>query len=117
MLPVVDKPAIQYVLEEAVAAGLEDVLMVIGRNKFSIQDHFDAVPELEANLQRKGDQKRLSDVVESSDLADIFYVRQGEPRGLGHAVSKAHSHVQNEAFAVLLGDDLIDARNYVLPEM
>ncbi len=117
MLPVVDKPAIQYVLEEAVAAGLDDVLMVIGRNKFSIQDHFDAVPELEANLQKKGDQKRLDEVVESSDLADIFYVRQGEPRGLGHAVSKAKSHVEGEAFAVLLGDDLIDESNYVLPDM
>lgn len=117
MLPVVDKPAIQYVLEEAVAAGLDDVLMVIGRNKFSIQDHFDAVPELEANLQKKGDKKRLNEVVESSDLANIFYVRQGEPRGLGHAVSKARSHVEGEAFAVLLGDDLIDESNYVLPDM
>jgi len=117
MLPIVDKPAIQYVVEEAVAAGLEDVLFITGRSKRSLEDHFDGVPELEANLEAKGDEERLEAVKESTKLADIHFVRQGEPLGLGHAVLRAKHHVGNEPFAVLLGDDLIDARDPILPVM
>jgi UTP--glucose-1-phosphate uridylyltransferase len=117
MLPIVDKPAIQYVVEEAVAAGLTDVLMVTGRSKRSIEDHFDRAYELEEALGAKGDDKRLAAVRESSDLAVMHYVRQGEPRGLGHAVSCARQHVGHEPFAVLLGDDMIDARDALLTRM
>ncbi|MDI3386585.1 UTP--glucose-1-phosphate uridylyltransferase GalU [Streptomyces sp. B-S-A8] len=117
MLPVVDKPAIQYVVEEAVAAGLSDVLMVTGRNKRPLEDHFDRNYELEEALARKGDQGRLAKVQESSDLATMHYVRQGDPKGLGHAVLCAAPHVGSEPFAVLLGDDLIDARDPLLQRM
>jgi len=117
MLPVVDKPAIQYVVEEAVDAGIEDILVILGRNKNNISNHFDAVPELETNLTNKGDLQRLLQVKESSDLADIHYVRQGEPRGLGHAVLRARAHVGTSTFAVLLGDDLIDERDPLLTTM
>lgn len=117
MLPVVDTPAIQLVVEEAVAAGLDDVLMVTGRNKRPLEDHFDRATELEANLEAKGDQDRLDLVRSSSELAAVHYVRQGEPRGLGHAVLCAARHVGHEAFAVLLGDDLIDPRDPLLTPM
>ena len=117
MLPVVDKPAIQYVVEEAARAGLDDVLMITGRGKRALEDHFDAMPELEANLEAKGDEGRLDLVRESVHLADIHYVRQGEARGLGHAVACAARHVGDEPFAVLLGDDLIDERDDLLTEM
>ncbi|TDC83397.1 UTP--glucose-1-phosphate uridylyltransferase GalU [Actinomadura sp. 7K507] len=117
MLPVVDKPAIQYVVEEAVDAGLSDVLMVTGRSKRSIEDHFDRAYELEEALRAKGDDERLNAVHESSDLAIMHYVRQGEPRGLGHAVHCARQHVGDEPFAVLLGDDMIDARDKLLHRM
>ncbi|MFF2271285.1 UTP--glucose-1-phosphate uridylyltransferase [Agromyces sp. NPDC058136] len=117
MLPVVDKPAIQYVVEEAVAAGLTDVLVVTGRNKNALENHFDRVAELEATLARKGDTVKLEKVNESTGLADMHYVRQGDPLGLGHAVSRARMHVGDEPFAVLLGDDLIDARDELLTKM
>jgi UTP--glucose-1-phosphate uridylyltransferase len=117
MLPVVDKPAIQYVVEEAVAAGLDDVLMIIGRNKNALANHFDRVTELEQTLETKGDDSKLSKVKESSDLADVHFVRQGDPKGLGHAVLRAQKHVGRESFAVLLGDDLIDARDPLLTRM
>ncbi len=117
MLPVVDKPAIQYVVEEAVRAGIQDILVIVGRNKYAISDHFDAVPELEERLSEKGDHKRLERVTESSDLADIHFVRQGEPKGLGHAVLRARAHVGENSFAVLLGDDLIDERDVLLTRM
>jgi UTP--glucose-1-phosphate uridylyltransferase len=117
MLPVVDKPAIQYVVEEAVAAGLEDILFVTGRSKRPLEDHFDRNYELEQVLQAKNDLERLALVRESSDLARIHYVRQGDPLGLGHAVLVAKQHVGNEPFAVLLGDDLIDARDPILDRM
>jgi UTP--glucose-1-phosphate uridylyltransferase len=117
MLPIVDKPAIQYVVEEAVAAGLSDVLMITGRSKRSIEDHFDRAYELEEALRAKGDEDRLAAVRESSDLAIMHYVRQGEPRGLGHAVHCARQHVGHEPFAVLLGDDMIDARDNLLTRM
>ncbi|MGW0774690.1 UTP--glucose-1-phosphate uridylyltransferase GalU [Streptomyces sp. NPDC002835] len=117
MLPVVDKPAIQYVVEEAVAAGLSDVLMITGRNKRPLEDHFDRNYELEEALSRKGDAGRLARVQESSDLATMHYVRQGDPRGLGHAVLCAEPHVGDQPFAVLLGDDLIDPRDPLLARM
>jgi UTP--glucose-1-phosphate uridylyltransferase len=117
MLPVVDKPAIQYVVEEAVAAGLEDVLLVTGRNKRSLEDHFDRAWELEAALEAKGDEYRLSRVQKSQVLADIHYVRQSDPKGLGHAVLCAARHVGDQPFAVLLGDDLIDKRDPLHPRM
>jgi len=117
MLPVVDKPAIQYVVEEAVAAGLTDVLMITGRNKRSLEDHFDRAWELEEALQAKGDLFRLGRVQKSNVLADVHYVRQGDPRGLGHAVLCAAQHVGDQPFAVLLGDDLIDERDPLLVEM
>ncbi|EPR76588.1 UTP--glucose-1-phosphate uridylyltransferase [Leifsonia rubra CMS 76R] len=117
MLPVVDKPAIQYVVEEAVAAGLTDVLMVTGRNKNALENHFDRMTELEATLELKGDTDLLSKVEFSNDLADMHYVRQGDPRGLGHAVLRARMHVGDQPFAVLLGDDLIDARDVLLSRM
>ena len=117
MLPVVDKPAIQYVVEEAVAAGLDDVLFVTGRSKRPLEDHFDRNVELEDALRAKGDHTRLAKVVASTDLARIHYVRQGDPLGLGHAVLSASQHVGHEPFAVLLGDDLIDPRDPVLDQM
>jgi UTP--glucose-1-phosphate uridylyltransferase len=117
MLPVVDKPAIQYVVEEAVAAGLTDVLMITGRNKSALENHFDRVGELEATLERKGDTERLQKVNYSTDLADVHYVRQGDPKGLGHAVLRARMHVGEEPFAVLLGDDIIDNRDILLSRM
>jgi len=117
MLPIVDKPAIQYVVEEAVRAGLEDVLLITGRSKRSLADHFDAAPELEQALEAKGDTERLSKVRESTDLGHVHFVRQGQPKGLGHAVLQAKHHVGKEPFAVLLGDDLIDERDELLSTM
>ena len=117
MLPIVDKPVIQYVVEEAVSAGLSDLLMITGRNKNALENHFDRVAELEQVLSTKGDQKKLFAVQESSQLADIHYTRQGDPRGLGHAVLRAKSHVGNNSFAVLLGDDVIDPRDPLLTRM
>src|SRR5690625_3445929 len=117
MIPVVDKPAIQYVVEEAVGAGLDDVLMITGRNKHSLEDHFDRAWELEAALEKKGDTERLSRVQKSQVLADTHYVRQGDPHGLGHAVLCAAYHVGDHPFAVMLGDDLIDPRDPLLPRM
>jgi UTP--glucose-1-phosphate uridylyltransferase len=117
MLPVVDKPAIQYVVEEAAAAGLTDLLMITGRSKRALEDHFDRNAELEAALEAKGDLERLAGVRASNDLATVHYVRQGDPLGLGHAVLMAAQHVGQEPFAVLLGDDLIDPRDPLLSVM
>jgi len=117
MLPVVDTPAIQLVVEEAAAAGLHDVLMVTGRSKRPLEDHFDRAAELEAALEAKGDTEKLALVRKSTELAAVHYVRQGEPRGLGHAVLCAASHVGDNPFAVLLGDDLIDPRDPLLTTM
>ncbi|MGF1648377.1 MAG: UTP--glucose-1-phosphate uridylyltransferase GalU [Kineosporiaceae bacterium] len=117
MLPVVDTPAIEYVVNEAVAAGLTDILMITGRGKRALADHFDRAAELEAALQAKGDTERLALVQRSTDLADFHFVRQGDARGLGHAVLCAARHVGHDPFAVLLGDDLIDDRDRILPRM
>ena len=117
MLPVVDAPAIQYVVEEAVNAGLTDILMITGQSKRALEDHFDRTPTLERSLEIKGDQARLDAVQHASALGPIHYVRQGEPKGLGHAVLCARQHVGDEPFAVLLGDDLIDERDELLTTM
>jgi UTP--glucose-1-phosphate uridylyltransferase len=117
MLPVVDTPAIQYVVEEAVRAGLHDVLMITGRGKRPLEDHFDRAVELESALAAKGDTDRLERVQRATDLAQVHYVRQGDPKGLGHAVLVAEGHVGQEPFAVLLGDDLVDPRDPLLTTM
>ena len=117
MLPVVDKPAIQYVVEEAVKAGLTDMLLITGRSKRSIEDHFDRAYELEEALTAKEDWDKLGMVRESSELATVHYVRQGDPKGLGHAVLCAAQHVGEEPFAVLLGDDLIHPDESLLTKM
>jgi UTP--glucose-1-phosphate uridylyltransferase len=117
MLPVVDKPAIQYVVEEAAAAGLRDILMVTGRGKSAIEDHFDRAYELEQALSAKGSDERLARVREPEELATIDYTRQGAPKGLGHAVLCAASHVGDEPFAVLLGDDFIHPGDPLLQRM
>ena len=108
MIPVVDRPAIQYVVEEAVAAGCDDILIVTGRNKKAIEDHFDRSPELEHELEQRGKHDELAEVRRLAEVADIHYVRQREALGLGHAVAVARKHVGDEPFAVLLGDDLMD---------
>ncbi|MFD1884190.1 UTP--glucose-1-phosphate uridylyltransferase GalU [Paenibacillus wenxiniae] len=107
MLPIVDKPAIQYIIEEAVASGIESILIVTGRGKRSIEDHFDHSVELELELAAKGKTTLLEQVNHISEMADIHYIRQKKPLGLGHAVLCARQFVGNEPFAVLLGDDLI----------
>ncbi len=117
LLPVVDRPALQYIVEEAARAGLREVLMVTGRNKAAIEDYFDRHPELETALEKKGDADRLASVHASTDVAQVHFVRQGEARGLGHAVLQAAAFVGDEPFAVLLGDDLIDARDHLLEHM
>lgn len=117
LLPVVDIPAMQYIVEEAVRAGLTEVLVVTGRGKDAIADHFDRAPELEAVLEKKGDQERLDAVRRSAELANVHFVRQGTPRGLGHAVLCAASYVGDEVFGVMLGDDLVDARDQLLEPM
>ena len=117
MLPVVDKPSIQYVVEEAVAAGINDITIVTGRSKKTLEDHFDRLPELEAELAAKGKHDLLEGVRSISELADFHFVRQGEPLGLGHAVSMARRHVGDAPFAVLLPDDLIHTRVPLLQQM
>ena len=107
MLPVVDKPSIQYVVEEAVRAGLTDILIITGRGKRAIEDHFDRNFELEFFLEQQGKTDLLKEVQESSELGDIHYIRQKDPLGLGHAVSVAREHVGDEPFAVMLGDDIM----------
>jgi len=117
MLPVVDKPAIQYVVEEAVAAGLRDILLVTGRAKGALEDHFDRAPELEQALKAKGDDERLARIWEPTELATVHYTRQSTPRGLGHAVLCAAHHVGDVPFAVLLGDDFIHPSDPLLQRM
>lgn len=107
MLPIVDKPTIQYIVEEAVASGIEEIIIIIGRGKRSIEDHFDKSYELEDALLRKKQLAVLEEVQKISSLANIYYVRQKEPKGLGHAILCAQSFIGNESFAVLLGDDIV----------
>jgi UTP--glucose-1-phosphate uridylyltransferase len=117
MLPVVDKPAIQYVVEEAVRAGIDDILIITGRGKRSLEDHFDRSIELEVALAASGKHDQLNEVRSLADLADIHYVRQGEALGLGHAVSVTRKHVGEAPFVVMLGDDIMDEHSTVLEDM
>lgn len=117
MLPIVDKPTIQYIVEEAVASGIEDIIIVTGRTKRAIEDHFDNAPELERNLEEKGKLKLLEKVQYSSNLANIHYIRQKEPKGLGHAVWCARNFIGDEPFAVLLGDDIVQSETPCLRQL
>ncbi|HEK7134148.1 TPA: UTP--glucose-1-phosphate uridylyltransferase GalU [Staphylococcus aureus] len=109
MLPILDKPTIQYIVEEAARAGIEDIIIVTGRHKRAIEDHFDSQKELEMLLKEKGKSELLEKVQYSTELANIFYVRQKEQKGLGHAISSARQFIGNEPFAVLLGDDIVES--------
>ena len=109
MLPIVDKPTLQYIIEEAIASGIEEILIVTGRSKKSIEDHFDRSVELELELEQKGKTEMLQMVQDISNMVNIHYIRQKEPKGLGHAIHCAKSFIGNEPFAVLLGDDIVDS--------
>lgn len=117
MLPIVDKPTIQYIVEEAIQSGIEDIIIVTGKGKRAIEDHFDHSFELEQNLFEKGKFDLLDEVQKSSKLVDIHYIRQKEPRGLGHAIWCARKFIGNEPFAVLLGDDIVQAETPCLKQM
>ncbi|OFI05002.1 UTP--glucose-1-phosphate uridylyltransferase [Clostridium acetireducens DSM 10703] len=117
MLPVVDKPTIQYIVEEAVASGIEEILIITGRNKRAIEDHFDKSIELENELKLKNKTELLSVVENISNMADVYYIRQKEPKGLGHAINCASSFVGNEPFAILLGDDIVDSKTPCLKQL
>lgn len=117
MLPIVDKPTIQYIVEEAVASGIEDIIIVTGKGKRAIEDHFDFSPELELNLERKGKHDLLEKVRYSSNLGNIHYIRQKEPKGLGHAIWCARHFIGDEPFAVLLGDDVVQSDTPCLEQL
>ncbi|ANC78801.1 UTP--glucose-1-phosphate uridylyltransferase [Fictibacillus phosphorivorans] len=117
MLPIVDKPTIQYIVEEAIESGIEDIIIVTGKGKRAIEDHFDHAFELEQNLFEKGKFELLEKVKQSSKLADIHYIRQKEPKGLGHAVNCAKKFIGDEPFAVLLGDDIVQAKKPCLKQL
>ena len=117
MLPIVDKPTLQYIIEEAVASGIEEILIITGRNKKSIEDHFDKSVELEIALEEKGKYDLLEEVRRISDMVNIHYIRQKEPKGLGHAIYCAKSFIGNEPFAVLLGDDIVYGEKPCLQQM
>jgi UTP--glucose-1-phosphate uridylyltransferase len=117
MMPVVDKPAIQYIVEEAVASGITDIIIITGRGKRAIEDHFDRSYELESELSKKGRSDILSELEKIDQMASIHYIRQGKPLGLGHAILKAKEHIGNEPFAVFLGDDLVKAKEPCMKSM
>ena len=117
MLPIVDKPTIQYIVEEAVASGIEDIIIVTGRTKKSIEDHFDKSVELEMELEKHGKDELLEIARSVSEIANIYYIRQKEPKGLGHAVLTAKTFIGDEPFAVLLGDDVITSEVPCLKQM
>ncbi|MGG1397355.1 UTP--glucose-1-phosphate uridylyltransferase GalU [Bacillus salipaludis] len=117
MLPIVDKPTIQYIVEEAIASGIEDIIIVTGKGKRAIEDHFDFAPELEQNLLEKGKTDLLDKVRYATNLADIHYIRQKEPKGLGHAVWCARNFIGDEPFAVLLGDDIVQSETPCLKQL
>ena len=117
MLPIVDKPTIQYIIEEAVASGIEEILIITGRNKKCIEDHFDKSVELEMELEKSGKEELLELVRDISDMVDIHYIRQKEPKGLGHAIYCAKTFVGNEPFAVMLGDDVVDSEKPCLKQL
>ena len=117
MLPIVDKPTLQYIIEEAINSGIEEILIVTGRSKKSIEDHFDRSVELELELEQKGKTEMLKMVQDISNMVNIHYIRQKEPKGLGHAIHCAKSFIGNEPFAVLLGDDIVDAKTPCLKQL
>lgn len=117
MLPIVDKPTLQYIIEEAINSGIEEILIITGRNKKSIEDHFDKSVELELELQQKGKTEMLEMVQEISNMVNIHYIRQKEPKGLGHAIHCAKSFIGDEPFAVLLGDDIVDSETPCLKQL
>lgn len=117
MLPIVDKPTIQYIVEEAVASGIQDIIIVTGRTKKAIEDHFDKSVELEMELEKKQNKELLEIARSVSQIANLYYIRQKEPKGLGHAVLTAKTFIGDEPFAVLLGDDVIDAEKPALKQM
>ncbi|MBU3178333.1 UTP--glucose-1-phosphate uridylyltransferase GalU [Clostridium estertheticum] len=117
MLPIVDKPTMQYIIEEAVASGIEEILIITGRNKKSIEDHFDKSVELELELEHKHKAELLKQVRDISNMVNIQFIRQKEPKGLGHAINKARAFVGNEPFAVMLGDDIVDAKTPCLKQL
>jgi UTP--glucose-1-phosphate uridylyltransferase len=117
MLPIVDKPTIQYIVEEAVKSGIEDIIIVTGRTKKAIEDHFDKSVELEMELEKKDSQELLQIARDVSQIANLYYIRQKEPKGLGHAVLTARTFIGNEPFAVLLGDDVITSEVPALKQM
>lgn len=117
MLPIVDKPTMQYIIEEAIASGIEEILIITGRNKKSIEDHFDKSIELEMELEKSGKQDLLDLVRDISGMVDIHYIRQKEPKGLGHAILCAKTFVGNEPFAVLLGDDVVHSDKPCLEQL
>ncbi len=117
MLPIVDKPTLQYIIEEAIESGIEEILIITGRNKKSIEDHFDKSVELELELEQKGKLEMLEMVRDISNMVNIHYIRQKEPKGLGHAIHCAKSFIGNEPFAVLLGDDIVDAKTPCLKQL
>ena len=117
MLPIVDKPTIQYIVEEAIKSGIENIIIISGRSKRAIEDHFDKSYELEQELKNKGQDELLKQVKDISNLADIHYIRQKEARGLGHAIHCAKSFIGNEPFAVLLGDDIVDSKTPCIKQL
>jgi len=117
MLPIVDKPTMQYIIEEAVASGIEEILIITGRNKKSIEDHFDKSVELELELENKHKDSLLEQVRDISNMVNIHFIRQKEPKGLGHAINCARAFVGNEPFAVMLGDDIVDAETPCLKQL
>ena len=117
MLPIVDKPTLQYIIEEAIASGIEEILIITGRNKKSIEDHFDKSIELELELEKSGKTEMLDMVRHISDMINIQYIRQKEPRGLGHAILCAKSFIGDEPFAVILGDDIVDSKTPCLKQL
>ena len=117
MLPIVDKPTLQYIIEEAIESGIEEILIITGRNKKSIEDHFDKSVELELELEQKGKDEMLEMVRNISNMVNIHYIRQKEPKGLGHAIHCAKSFIGNEPFAVLLGDDIVDCETPCLKQL
>lgn len=117
MLPIVDKPTLQYIIEEAIESGIEEILIITGRNKKAIEDHFDKSVELELELEKKGKIELLNIVQDISNMVNIHYIRQKEPKGLGHAIQCAKSFIGNEPFAVLLGDDIVDNKTPCLKQL
>ncbi|CEN79725.1 UTP--glucose-1-phosphate uridylyltransferase GalU [Paraclostridium sordellii] len=117
MLPIVDKPTLQYIIEEAIDSGIEEILIITGRNKKSIEDHFDKSVELELELEHKGKREMLEMVQSISNMVNIHYIRQKEPKGLGHAIHCAKSFIGDEPFAVLLGDDIVDSQTPCLKQL